>query len=204
MGVASPRDRSWQREFNVSEAPSARPGSCGSRHARRPPGRHGASPHTVRHRAVPRLPDLRLGRGGGREGGAPPRPRGLLLRLHRVDAHSAGAPLSRRGALGLGGCCSTWSRACSWPPHRGASKLSGVYAASRAGSAFGEPDGGVVYGASVGLGFSALEAAAITRAPMALPISTAARPTPPEAPSTSRVSPGCRLARCLSACIEVP
>ena len=49
-----------------------------------------------------------------------------------------------------------------------------------------------------------LLAAAITRAPMALPISTAARPTPPDAPSTSRVSPGCRLPRCLRACMEVP
>jgi hypothetical protein len=33
-------------------------------------------------------------------------------------------------------------------------------------------------------------APAITRASMALPISTAVRPTPPAAPSTSRVSPG--------------
>ena len=48
------------------------------------------------------------------------------------------------------------------------------------------------------------EAAAMTRAPMALPISTAARPTPPEAPSTSRVSPGLSSPRCLRACMEVP
>ena len=38
----------------------------------------------------------------------------------------------------------------------------------------------------------ALEQAAMTRAPMALPSSTAARPTPPAAPSTSRVSPAFR------------
>ena len=39
------------------------------------------------------------------------------------------------------------------------------------------------------------EAAATTRAPMALPSSTAAAPTPPAAPSTSRVSPGFSCAR---------
>jgi hypothetical protein len=37
---------------------------------------------------------------------------------------------------------------------------------------------------------SAPRAAAITRAPSSLPSSTAARPTPPAAPRTSRVSPG--------------
>ena len=40
--------------------------------------------------------------------------------------------------------------------------------------------------------------------PPSMDFNTAARPTPPEAPSTSRVSPGCRLPRCLRACIEVP
>src|SRR5438132_1694604 len=37
--------------------------------------------------------------------------------------------------------------------------------------------------------FSAVDAAAITRAPITFPSSTAARPTPPAAPSTSIVSP---------------
>src|SRR6266853_2443910 len=41
--------------------------------------------------------------------------------------------------------------------------------------------------------FSAVLAAAITRAPIALPISTAVSPTPPAAPSTSSVSPGLGL-----------
>ena len=52
--------------------------------------------------------------------------------------------------------------------------------------------------------FSGDEAAAMTVAPIALPISTAARPTPPPAPNTNRVSPGFRSARCLRACIDVP
>ena len=39
-----------------------------------------------------------------------------------------------------------------------------------------------------------VEAAAMTRAPSALPTSTAASPVPPPAPSTSRVSPGPRRA----------
>jgi DNA helicase-2/ATP-dependent DNA helicase PcrA len=42
-------------------------------------------------------------------------------------------------------------------------------------------------------------AAAITGAPNSLPCCTAVGPTPPAAPSTSRVSPGWMLARCLSA-----
>ena len=43
--------------------------------------------------------------------------------------------------------------------------------------------------------FSADEAQAMTRAPINLPISIAARPTPPEAPSTASVSPALRPAR---------
>ena len=43
------------------------------------------------------------------------------------------------------------------------------------------------------------DAAAITRAPIALPSSTAAEPTPPAAPSTSSVSPGFSAARSFSA-----
>ena len=42
---------------------------------------------------------------------------------------------------------------------------------------------------------SALPAAAMTRAPRSLPISMAARPTPPAAPSTSSVSPAARRPR---------
>ena len=49
-----------------------------------------------------------------------------------------------------------------------------------------------------------LEAAAMTRAPMILPISTAVRPTPPAAPCTSSVSPGFSRARCASATWLVP
>ena len=44
-------------------------------------------------------------------------------------------------------------------------------------------------------GFSGLLAAAMTRAPNSLPISTAAIPTPPAAPSTSKVSPAASLPR---------
>src|SRR6185295_3811124 len=47
------------------------------------------------------------------------------------------------------------------------------------------------------------EAQAITRAPRILPISIAARPTPPAAPSTSSVSPACSAPRSQSACSEV-
>ena len=47
--------------------------------------------------------------------------------------------------------------------------------------------------------FSSLEAAAITVAPSILPISTAARPTPPPAPCTSSTSPGCKPGRDRSA-----
>jgi len=43
--------------------------------------------------------------------------------------------------------------------------------------------------------FSSLEAAAITRAPMALAIWMADVPTPPAAPSTSTVSPALSCAR---------
>ena len=52
--------------------------------------------------------------------------------------------------------------------------------------------------------FSSLDAAAITLAPMAFPICTAARPVPPAAPSTTRDSPACNLARCFSAWCAVP
>ena len=47
--------------------------------------------------------------------------------------------------------------------------------------------------------FSALDAAAMTRAPISLPSWIAARPTPPAAPSTSSVSPGFICARSASA-----
>ena len=47
-------------------------------------------------------------------------------------------------------------------------------------------------------------AAAMTRAPSALPISTAVRPTPPAAPSTRSVSPDCRWPRWVSAKYAVP
>ena len=43
---------------------------------------------------------------------------------------------------------------------------------------------------------SSVEAQAITRAPISRPSSTAASPTPPEAPSTASVSPGFSWARC--------
>ena len=52
--------------------------------------------------------------------------------------------------------------------------------------------GGAIY-------FSALEAAAITVAPIAFAIWTVARPTPPAAPRTRIVSPFFRSARCLRA-----
>src|SRR6266481_7122475 len=52
--------------------------------------------------------------------------------------------------------------------------------------------------------FSGVDAAAITRAPMILPSSTAARPTPPAAPRTRSVSPSRRCARSFSAWCEVP
>src|SRR5450830_962332 len=52
--------------------------------------------------------------------------------------------------------------------------------------------------------FSSLDAAAMTLAPSALPISMAASPTPPAAPSTSMVSPGCSAARSTTAWCEVP
>src|SRR3954469_18074904 len=52
--------------------------------------------------------------------------------------------------------------------------------------------------------FSSLDAHAITRAPSALPISIAARPTPPAAPRTSSVSPAFNAARSRSAWSEVP
>ena len=52
--------------------------------------------------------------------------------------------------------------------------------------------------------FSSLDAAAITRAPSALPISIAASPTPPAAPSTSMVSPSFSAARSTTAWCEVP
>src|SRR5207302_473706 len=48
------------------------------------------------------------------------------------------------------------------------------------------------------------EAQATTRAPSALPISIAARPTPPAAPSTSSVSPACSAPRSRNAWSEVP
>ena len=48
------------------------------------------------------------------------------------------------------------------------------------------------------------EAAAKTRAPSALPTSTAARPTPPPAPRTKRVSPSFRPARISRAKSPVP
>eukprot|EP00966_Prymnesium_polylepis_P246259 5695898-Prymnesium_polylepis.1 len=46
---------------------------------------------------------------------------------------------------------------------------------------------------------ASVEAHAITRAPMILPSSTAARPTPPDAPRTRSVSPGCSFATSLRA-----
>jgi len=49
------------------------------------------------------------------------------------------------------------------------------------------------------LSFSADDAQAITRAPISLPSSTAARPTPPAAPSTASVSPARNCARSFSA-----
>ena len=51
---------------------------------------------------------------------------------------------------------------------------------------------------------SALDAQAITVAPIALPISIAASPTPPAAPSTSRVSPALSMPRSRNAWSEVP
>ena len=48
------------------------------------------------------------------------------------------------------------------------------------------------------------DAQAITRAPISLPISIAASPVPPEAPSTASVSPDLSLARSFSACSVVP
>ena len=52
--------------------------------------------------------------------------------------------------------------------------------------------------------FSSVDAAAITFAPMAFPSSTVARPTPPAAPRTSKVSPSFKLALCLRAYNDVP
>ena len=52
--------------------------------------------------------------------------------------------------------------------------------------------------------FSWVDAAAITFAPIALPSSTVARPTPPAAPRTKRVSPSLSSALCLRAYKEVP
>ena len=51
---------------------------------------------------------------------------------------------------------------------------------------------------------SCVDAAAITLAPIALPNSIAAKPTPPEAPKTSKVSPSFSSALCLSAYKLVP
>ena len=51
---------------------------------------------------------------------------------------------------------------------------------------------------------STLPAVATTRAPNALPSSMAARPTPPAAPSTSKVCPSCRCPRSSSAWMVVP
>ena len=51
--------------------------------------------------------------------------------------------------------------------------------------------------------FSSDDTAATTRAPIALPISTAARPTPPAAPSTSNVSPAASAPRSTSAWMVV-
>jgi hypothetical protein len=47
--------------------------------------------------------------------------------------------------------------------------------------------------------FSAVDAAAMTRAPRAVATSMAASPTPPPAPSTSTVSPGVTVVRRVSA-----
>ena len=52
--------------------------------------------------------------------------------------------------------------------------------------------------------FSCVDAAAITLAPIALPSSTVAKPTPPAAPSTKRVSPSFSSALCLRAYRDVP
>ena len=46
---------------------------------------------------------------------------------------------------------------------------------------------------------SCVDAAAITFAPMALPSSTVASPTPPAAPRTSKVSPSFNSALCFKA-----
>jgi hypothetical protein len=51
--------------------------------------------------------------------------------------------------------------------------------------------------------FSSVDAAAITRAPIALAIWMAEVPTPPAAPSTSTVSPALSCARSTSAWYEV-
>ncbi len=51
--------------------------------------------------------------------------------------------------------------------------------------------------------FSGDDAAAITWPPMSVASSTEASPTPPAAPSTSTVSPGCRSAIVRSVCIAV-